>query len=227
MVDQDVLGPDRCKTITAHLADAFRIARLIGRELQVQPVVDDQFRQLRHAEDAIIQHRVGLLGADLVRDELAQFLRRARLHPEAHDTAPPALLQHHFELADQVFGLFLDLDIAVAHDAEQAAGLFLEAGEQVAQEHADHVFQRNEPHIALGRFRQPDEAAHKGRQRHDPDMAFPAGLRHQVNRNRETEIGNERERVRRVHGQRCQHRKDIVAEIGLEFGAFFLGQRIA
>ena len=40
------------------------------------------------------------------------------------------LLQQCAELAHEIFGFFLDLDIAVAHDAERAAAAQLEAGEE-------------------------------------------------------------------------------------------------
>ena len=46
--------------------------------------------------------------------------------------------------AHQVFGFFLDLDVAVAQHAERALALDLEAGEQLVDEHADHRLDADE-----------------------------------------------------------------------------------
>ena len=42
MVDNDVLLPNRRKAIPAEISDAFGKARIIGREDEVGPLVDDQ-----------------------------------------------------------------------------------------------------------------------------------------------------------------------------------------
>jgi hypothetical protein len=46
MMDDDVLGPDRRKTIAAEIADALGKARLEGREDQVGPVIDNQLGEI-------------------------------------------------------------------------------------------------------------------------------------------------------------------------------------
>jgi hypothetical protein len=134
MVDQDVLHPDGRKTISAHFADPFGIPRIVWRELQVGPVIDNQLRKLRHSQNAVIQNDVGVLGSDFTRDEFPQVLRCAGLHTQPDNPASPPLLQQDFEFADQVFGFFLNLDIAVSDDTEQTPALFLVAGEQIADE---------------------------------------------------------------------------------------------
>ena len=59
--------------------------------------------------------------------------------------AAPAL-QRGFEQADQILGLFLDLDVAVAQDAEGALAGDGEAREQPVEEQADRGLEREEAH---------------------------------------------------------------------------------
>ena len=58
--------------------------------------------------------------------------------------AAPAPLQRGFEQADEVFGLLLDLDLAVAQHAEDALRDDREAGEQMVEEQRDHLLDRQE-----------------------------------------------------------------------------------
>ncbi len=55
--------------------------------------------------------------------EAAQLRRHRRLELEPDDRAAPAALEHRLELAHQILGLFLDLDLGVADDAEGALPL--------------------------------------------------------------------------------------------------------
>ncbi len=56
-------------------------------------------------------------------DELAQVVRHGSLGLEADHRAAAAALQRGFEMADEILGLFLDLEVAVADDAEGALPL--------------------------------------------------------------------------------------------------------
>ena len=67
----------------------------------------------------------------------ASIFRRT-ISPEA------ALFQARLELAHQVFGLFLDFDVAVADDAERALRFDVIAREELVQEQRDRVFKREE-----------------------------------------------------------------------------------
>ena len=144
-----------------------------------------------------------------MRDQSAQVFRRTGLHSDTNDPAPATLLQQHFEFADQVFGFFLDLDVAVADHTEQAAVFLLKPGKEFIDEHADDIFQRNEAQIALGAFGQANETPHKGRQWNDAYMGISIPLGDQIDRNRKAQIRNERERMRGIDCEWCQDREDV------------------
>ena len=62
-----------------------------------------------------------------------------QLYP--HHRAQSAFLQSGLELAYQVFGLFLDLYVAIADQAKQAPALNLVAGKKVVEEQDEEAFQ--------------------------------------------------------------------------------------
>ena len=105
----------------------------------------DQLRQLGQAQHAVDQDHVLRLGLQALDDEVAQIVGHRGLDLDPHHRAQAALLQPRLELAHQVFGLFLDLDVAVADQAEQALALDLAAGEQLVEEQDQEAFQREEP----------------------------------------------------------------------------------
>ncbi len=80
----------------------------------------------------------------LVGNEAANARRAIGIHFHADHRAAAAALQGAFEHAHKVFGLFLDFDIAVPDDAEQALPQHVVAGEQCGRKHPQHVFQRDE-----------------------------------------------------------------------------------
>ena len=89
----------------------------------------------------------------------AQPLRHAGVDLETDHRAAPPPLQRALEQAHQVFGLFLDFDVAVADDAEAAVPCDLVAGEQLADEGEDDLFEQNEAQrSSRARVRQLDEA---------------------------------------------------------------------
>ena len=145
MVDQYVLHPDGSKAVSTHFPNPLGIPRIIWRELQVGPVINDQFRKLGHTQNTVIQNDICILGTNFTGDEFPKMLWCARLHTQPDNTATPALLQQHFELTNEVFCFFLNLNIAVTDDAEKAAAFLLVTGEQIPDEQADHIFKRDEP----------------------------------------------------------------------------------
>ena len=56
-----------------------------------------------------------------VLDDLEQRIGHAGLELEPHDPPAPPALDRGAEVADQILGFLLDLDVAVAEDAERAA----------------------------------------------------------------------------------------------------------
>ena len=57
-------------------------------------------------------------------------------------------LSSDLEQQHQVFGFFLDFHVAVAQDAEHAPAATRMAGEQLVEIKRDHIFQRDEAHVA-------------------------------------------------------------------------------
>src|SRR3990167_3595377 len=158
-MDDDVLRADRGETVATMIADALREARVIGRELEVRPVVDDKLARLGKAEKALDGHEFALGDAEFVNHKLAKRGRRARLDLQPDDAAAAAALQRAFEIAHKVFGFFLDFDVAVAQETKRALPDHLVSREEPVEEQADHVFEADEAdtrRVVAGR--QPDEA---------------------------------------------------------------------
>ena len=103
------------------LADALREARIERRELEVGPVLLDQPREFRHAEEAagFRDDRVAASRPSLT--TAGPGFGHLRLELEPDDPAAAAALDRGAEIADQILGFFLDLDVAVADDPERAA----------------------------------------------------------------------------------------------------------
>ena len=147
MVDDDVLLADRREAIAAMLADALGKARIVGRELQVVARHRDDLGNLverqrpgQHA-DAVGRD------AELAGDELAQFVRHLAVELDADHRTAAAALQRRLEEAHEILGFFLDFDIAVADEAERAGALDLVAREQLADEQADRLLERDEADV--------------------------------------------------------------------------------
>ncbi len=116
--------------------------------------------------------------------------------------APP--LQRRLEQADEVFRLFLDLDVAVAQDAEHALADDGKAGKEMTEIESDHLLQRQEAHRLPGQPHEAVERPGNEQQRlHTVAVAQPL----QLQRDAEAEIGDEGKGMRRIDGERCQHRE--------------------
>ncbi len=103
--------------------------------------------------------------------------------------------------------------------------LHLVAREQLADEQADRLLERDEADQRLA-VRQPDEALQRHRQAQQRRHLVLVLEVLQLQRDRKAEIGNERERVRRVDRQRRQHRKHRIQEMLFQPGQLVLGQRV-
>ena len=214
-MDEDVLHADGGEDVAIVLAHALGEARLEGREDEIGAAVDDQLTQLVHAHDAVDFDDIHRLGLDLLDEEGLEVCGRAAVDLEADDAAAAALFQQDLEFADKVFGLFLDLDVAVADDAQHAAALRDAVREQRIEEERDDVFERDEA-AAVGRGRQLDEAFDMGRDRHERAQAQAIGLAVQREADGEALVRQERERVRRIDGERRQDREDALEEAGAQ-----------
>ena len=121
MMDDEILLPDRGEAIAAVLAHPFGEARVIGREFELRTIDRDELRQFVERQHAFDQHHARRHDVDVAGDEGAQRLGHARLDLQADDDAAPSALQRAFVKTDEILGLFLDLDVAVADDAKPAA----------------------------------------------------------------------------------------------------------
>ena len=144
-------------------------------------------------------------------DDIAQPLRRVGrdLHP--HHLAPAAAFQGNLEFAHKVFGLVLDLEIAVAQYPERAVAHVFVAGKEAAQMQQQQFFQRQGAVTPLGRG-QGDESVDLRRDRQQRLQRALVLLAFKLQRQRVTQIGDEGERMRRVDGQRRQDREYLVQE---------------
>ncbi len=217
MVDQDVLLADSRETVAAVIADPLGEARLEQFELQVRPVGGDQLAELGQAQYAIHQHHVLRLGAEALDDETPQFRLHGGLDLDAHDEPQPPLLQQRLELAHQILGLFLHLDVGIADQAEHPLGLQLAAREQVIQEQRHQSFERQEAARRLLRAvglgaRQLPEPGGLGRHGHQGMHLAIVGQALQLQRHAEAEVGDEGERMGRIDGQRGQDREQLAQE---------------
>src|SRR5208282_4047283 len=155
MVHDDVLVADRREAIAAKIADALGKTRIIGREQKIAPFADDQFPGARQSHEAVDLGDVSVCDTKLVDHKARYRGRHPLVDDEMDDVAAAAALERRFEDADEVLRLFLDFDLAVAQDAEQAETQNLEAWKQAIEEEAYDALDRQEPYLAP---RQPHEA---------------------------------------------------------------------
>ena len=182
VVDQDVLFPDRREAVAPVVEDAFGEAGGERLELQVRTIWRDQLRQLVQAQQAVDQQDIVGLGAEIFADEAAQALGHGLLDLDPDHRAQSPLLQAGLELTDQILGLFLDLHVGVADQAEHPAGLHIAPGKQVIDEQGDHALERDGAPLRLGRlapaaggFELP-EPRHLGGNRHQGVELAPIGI---------------------------------------------------
>ena len=226
-MDDDVLLPDGGKAIAAMLADTLGEARTVGQELQIGPIDGDELRQVIDADHAWDDVHLVVRDGERALHQLAHRFRHVLLDLQPDHQAATAALQRAFEEADEVLRLFLHLDVGVADEPESALSAHLVAREEPGDEEAEHVLQHGEAErIGLRLARNLDEALDAARHA-DERLHRPALFPGELQREREAEIRNERERVRRVDRERRQHREDRVEEVAFEPGPLHLVQSFA
>ena len=85
---------------------------------EVGPVESDELRDFVEAEHALDPEDRILRNVELLGDELANAVRHTGIDLEPDHHAAPPLLERRLEQAHEVLGLFLDLEVAVADEAE-------------------------------------------------------------------------------------------------------------
>ena len=223
-MDDEILLPDRQEAIAAVVAHTLREARIVGLELELRPVEPDDLGQFVQGQHAI-EHE-GLVGhhADLLGDERTQRGRHQAVvfEPDHRSTSTP--LESGLEEEDEIFGLFLDFEIAVADHAERARSLQQVAGEQRLGEEPDQCFERNETRRAAFERRQVDEPFALRRQADQRLQHATVAGTNEFQRDREAEVGDEGKRMGGIDGERRQDRENMRMEVLFEPGHIGLAQ---
>src|SRR5690606_27143453 len=113
---------------------------------------------------------------------------------------------------NEIFRLLLDLDVAVADNAESALPLDPITGEEAADKQGDRLLDRNEADNSRCAVGQVDETVDPCRHTDQRIQDTSIRLTNQIESQREAKIGNKRERMRGINGQRCQDWEDILQE---------------
>ena len=216
VVDDQVLLPDGGEAIAAMVADAFGKARIIGHEFEVGPVQPDELGQFVERQHAVDQEDFVVADRQRPLHEAAQLRRHGGVDLEPDHRAAAAPLERGLEQAHQVFGLFLDFDFGVADDAEGALPLDGIAGKQAADEQRGRLLQGDRAGPLVAAAGQPDEALDLLRHADQRVHRLAVADAGELQRDREAEIGNERERMRRIDRQRRQQRENMAEEMLLE-----------
>ena len=130
-----------------------------------------------------------------------QVLRHRGIDREHNDVSAAAALQSRFKMADEILGFLFELDFAVAQYPEYALGHDRKTGKQVIEEQGNHLLDRQKPNWLTG---QPNETMDRGRDQgkrlQSLAVTYPFQLQHQA----EAAIGDKREWMRGIDGQRGQ-----------------------
>ena len=224
-MDDEILLPDRGEAIAAELLDPFRKSGVVGRKFEVGAVDRHQLRQIVERQHAFDQHDARRDDVDVAGDERAQQFRHAGFDLEPDDRAAPAPLERALVQANEILRLFLDLDVAVANDAKGAFAQHLIARKQQTDESDDQPVQHHEARGAAKRsVGQPDEALDASRNADQRAHRFTVARIQEFERQTQSEIGNERERMRRIDRERRQNRKHVREEIVLQPLPFATGE---
>ena len=162
----------------------------------------------------------GVGGVEFLQQPFAQEVRHRVMHLKSHHFAKLAVTHLFLDQFEQVFRLVtstateFEVQVGIARDAEEVPSHDRDAGEEGPEMGADQVLERDE----MVRRQQRDPAGKQPGDFHARETALATmiGERH---REREREIRDVRERVRRVYRQRSDDREDLRLEVVLEVHA--------
>src|SRR5215210_9000501 len=117
MVDDQVLLSDCSEGVAAMLADAFRIAWIIGYEFQIGPLETGKLAELIEGQHTVHQKHLVISGRQRLLDEAGEFRRGRRLDFQSDHGTPAPTLERGFKQANQILRLFLDLNFGIANDS--------------------------------------------------------------------------------------------------------------
>ncbi len=223
VMDDDVLRLDRGEAIAAIFADPLGEARREGREFEIGAILVDDRVEIADAEERAALGDEAIRPAQLVAQHRAEPLGHPAFELEPDDAAAPTPLDRVGKVADEILGLFLDLEIAVTQHAELRA-----ADHAVAREdqRGEALHQRFDRDVARLLARQPQEARHRRGDHDEFADRLIIGDPDQIEHHRQPLVGDERERMRRVERLRRQDREELLAELSLEPGEIFARQRL-
>ena len=217
MMDDDVLLADRREAIAAEIADALGKARVVGGEDEIGALVgDDQLRRVVEPEDPLGRKHVARRGIEVFTEKTAQLARHAAVDREMDHMAAAAAFECRLEQADEILGLFLDLDLAVAQHAEDALRNDGKSREQVIEKQCDHLLDRQKADAGAG---EADKAVDRDRDQDQRLQAHIVAEPLELQSEPEPAIDDKREGMRRIHRERRQHREDVGHKALFEPGA--------
>ena len=230
VVDHDVLLADRREAIAVVFEDPLGIARRIGLELEIGARLLDDRGEAREIDRAAHpQHQRGLEPELAAQQRLGGGIE-AVLHLEQDHPAAPPPLDRGAEVAHQILGILLDLDVAVAQHAERPVAVDAEAREQHRGMAADQLDDRDPDRAVaapargdLGR--EPHEARQGRRDQHHLGHRRAIGDPGEREHDAHALVGDERERVGRIDRLGGDDRQDVRGEVAgdpLRLGAIEL-----
>ena len=187
------------------------------RVLELGPVDAVDLPQRRQVEQPGHLDDVAGVDVELAQQQLEHVLGHVVGDLEAHRRAEPAAGQLAFQRLQQVLvAVLLDLEVGVAGDPEGVVLDDLHAGEQHRQERRDQLLHRQERATPPGPSRGPSSTKRStlsGTLTRAKCCAAVVGLL-DGDRQVQAQPADEGERVRRVDGQRRQHREHLLVEVG-------------
>ncbi|MDQ0991688.1 hypothetical protein QFZ74_002916 [Streptomyces sp. V3I7] len=190
------------------------------RVLQLGTVYRGDAEEAGEVQGSRQRVHLGLADLQLTHQQVEHLAVDGLLDLEAHrrpEAAPHELLLQGLE---QVLGVvLLDLEVLVAGEPEGVGLQHLHAREELLQVRGDDVLQRDVP---AGRGLQ--EAGQQRRHLHAGEVLVAADRVADDDGQVQRQPGDVREGVRGVHGQRGQHREDLLPEQGEQPRLLLLGQ---
>src|ERR1700730_12728718 len=226
-MDDKVLLADCRETIAGLLADALGKSRIVGHEFKVRAIETGKLRELRQRQRAVDQNHLVIGGRKRTLDKAPQLRRHRGFHLQPNNRSAPAPFENTLEQPNQILGFFLDFDIGIADDPEGAMPFHRIAWEQARNEQRRHLLQRDQPYRAVfRRQRQPDETFDQWRHADQRVHRLAVACAVELERQRETKVGNEWERMGRIDGEWRQQREDVTEKMVGKPSAVLLLERI-
>ena len=207
VMQQHILLGDGGEHVAIMVLHPFGHTRGKRRPQQIGAGVQHQFGQIGNPDQPVHLDHFLLADGEFLHDQLFQRRRGPGRDFHPHHFAPAAAFQGGFKLADQILGLVLDLQIAIAQHPERAGAFDPVARKQPVQMQDQQFLQRQEPMAFTGQ-------GHKAvnLMRHWQQGAERAFVRHtfQLQRQCKAFVRDERKRMGGVNRQRRQDREHLI-----------------